>query len=176
MVDWALLAGLLAIAMAIFFGLWGFRKDVSDKLSDIRDKVIVMGVTVEKAWDLIRLHFSGQTGTVERNSKNLGKTKITARPGVNMTTYFIEVENPVLQDGLIIKLGKETELENKEKKLFGGRIPMISVSLANRMKVEVPSAEPQICTEYISLLLRWLDSTYFEALQKIKDYEEPIQV
>ena len=176
MMDWALLAGLLAIAVAIFFGLWGIRKNISDKLSDIRDRLIVMGTTLENAWDLIKIHFAGRAGTVERNLKNLGKTSITARPAVNVTSYFIEVEKPVLQGGLISKLGKETKLENKEKELFGGRIPTIYAPLANHLRVEVPSADPRICTEYISLLLSWLDSTYFEALQNIKDYEEPIQV
>lgn len=174
--DWALFAGLIAIALAVFFGLWGARRDVSSKLSDIRDRIIIMSTTLEKAWQLISLRFSGETRTVERNLKNLGKTNITARPDVNMTTYLIKVTNPVLQNGLISKLSKESGLENKEKELFGGQIPKVYTPISNQLNVNVPSTEPRICTEYISLLLKWLDSTYFEELKKIKDYEESIKV
>lgn len=70
--DWGLLLGLLAIAIAVYFGLWGFRKDVGDKLTDIRDKVMTMGVTLEKAWDLLKIHYGLSTGTVERNLTNFG--------------------------------------------------------------------------------------------------------
>lgn len=174
--NWAMLIGLLAIALGIFFGLLEFRKGVSSKLLDIRNKLIEMEVTMEKAWYLIKLHFSRETGTVERKLKNLGKTIITASQDVNMTTYLIKVENPVLQEGLIVKLSKETELENKEKEMFDGKLTMVYVSLPNQLTVKVPSADPRICTEYISMFLRWLDSTYFEALKNVKDYEEPIQV
>jgi hypothetical protein len=174
--NWALLIGLIGIALAIFFGLWGFRRDISGKLSDIRDKVISMGVTLEKAWDILRIHFAGATGTVERTLKNLGKTTITAKPEVDKTTYIIIVDKPVLQEGLIIKLSKETELENREKEMFGGQLSQVYVSYPNQMRIVVPCVDPRICTEFISMLLKWLDSIYFNALPRIKDYEESIQV
>jgi len=174
--DWALFSGLLAIAIAIFFGLYGFRKDVSNKLSDIRDKLITMGVTLENAWELIRLRFVGASGTVERNLKNLGKTTISAEPDVKSTIYLIKVEKPVLKGGLIDKLSKNTKFEDIEKKMFNEKITGIHVFLPNQMRVEVPSIDPKICTEYISLFLKWLDTTYFNLLYKIKDYEEPIQI
>jgi len=174
--DWAVFSGLLAVAVAIYFGLQGFRKDVSDKLSDIRDRVIAMAMVVDRAWDLLKIHFGVATGTVERNLANLGKVKITARPSADMTTYFIYVEKPVLQDGLIEKLSKEGDLEEKEKQLFGGRVPTYLTNLPNRLTVEVPCTDPKICTEYISVLLKWLDTTYYEGLSRIKEFEEPIQV
>jgi len=174
--EWGLFVGLLAIAVAVYFGLSGFRKDVSDKLSDIRDKIIAMGTTMDKAWDLLKIRFGVATGTVERNLKNLGKTKITASPATDKTIYFIEVEKAVLYDGLIIKLSKESDLENKEKQLFSGRVPSLFTTLGTRLTIEVPCTESKLCTEYISLLLKWLDTTYYESLSKIKDYEEPIQI
>ncbi len=174
--DWALFAGLIGIAIAIYFGLWGFRKDISDKLSDVRDKVMSIGITLDKAWDLIKMHYGATSGTVVRNLKNLGSTKITARPEQDITSYLIEIEKPLLQDGLIIKLSKVTDLEKEERRLFGNRIPQVATPLGTRLLVKVPCTEPKLCTEYISLLLKWLDSTYFEALPKIKEFEESIQV
>jgi hypothetical protein len=169
------LAG-IAIAVAVFWGFWGFRKDISDKLSDIRDKVIIMGNTLDKTWDLLKIRLGSQSGTVERDLKNLGRTKISARPGESITIYVIEVQSPVLQDDYIIKLGKTTGIENEERRLFGEHIPTMSTPLPTRLIARVPCTEPTKCTEYISILLKWLDSTYYNALPEIKNYEEPIQV
>ena len=167
--DWGLFLGLIAIAIAAYFGLWGFRKDVSYKLGDIRDRVMVMGVTLDKAWDLLQIRFGAQTGTVERDLKNLGKTKISAKPGADMTIYFIEIEKPVLQDDLIIKFGRETGLENEEKRLFDNKLTGVSSPLPTRLVVRVPCTEPTKCTEYMSIFLKWLDSTYYNKLPEIKN-------
>ena len=174
--DLGILLGLIAIAVAIFFGLWGFRRDVGNKLSEIRDKVTDMGLTLDNAWDLLKVHFIGQTGTVERNLRNLGKTKITAKPGLNETVYVIDVEKPVLEQGLIGKLSKTTGLEDIENKFFGDKIPTGITPMPTRAIITLPCTAPQKCTEYMSIFLKWLDSTYYESLPEIKDYEEPIQI
>lgn len=173
----AIFLGLIGIAIAVAFGLRGFETRVMGELSIIREKVVGIQQVVEKVWDVVlRSPAFGAQGTVERDLKNLGKTKITARPDVKMTVYLIEVEKPVLQQGLIVTLIKGTELEAKENEMFGGQVPAIAVSLPNWLRIHVPSTEPRVCTEYISLLLKWLDSTYFDSLQTLRDYEEPIQV
>jgi len=174
--DLGILLGLIAIAVAIYFGLWGFRKDTGDKLSDIRDKVVAMGLTLDNAWALLKMHFLGQTGTVERNLRNLGKTKITAKPGEKTTEYTVDVEKAVLEQGLIGKLSKTTGLEDIEKKFFGDQIPTGITPVPTRVIVTLPCSDSQKCTEYMSTFLKWLDSTYYDLLPKIKDYEEPIQI
>jgi len=174
--DLGILLGLIAIAVAVYFGLWGFRKDISDKLSDIRDKLIAMGLTLDNAWALLRMRLLEQTGTVERDLRNLGKTKITAKPGEKTTEYIIDIEKAVLDQGLISKLSITTGLEDIEKKFFGNEIPTGITPVPTRAIVTLPCTEPQKCTEYMSIFLKWLDSAYYDSLPKIKDYEEPIQV
>lgn len=174
--DLGILLGLIAVAVAIYFGFWGFRKDVTDKLSDIRDKVMTMGVTLDKAWDLLKIRLGGEAGTVERNLSNLGKTKISAQPAEDETVYVIEIEKPILHDDFIMKLSKTTDLEAKEKQLFNNEIPKVLTVIPTRLQVRVPCTEPTKCTEYVSMLLKWLDSTYYNALPRIKEYEDPIQV
>lgn len=174
MLDWSLLIGLIAIAIAVFFGLWGFRNDISSTLSDIRDKMVAMQVTVEKVWDLASQHFVGETGTVERSLGNLGEVKITAEPGESDTTYFVEIGKPILKGDYLMKLTKETSFAATERKLFGSE-PLVNVFSPTRMRIRVPSNDPKRCTEYITLPLRWLDSEYVAALPRlVTEFEEPI--
>ncbi|PIU23170.1 MAG: hypothetical protein COT13_04495 [Chloroflexi bacterium CG08_land_8_20_14_0_20_45_12] len=174
MFDWSPLIGLIAIAVAVFFGLWGFRKDISGKLSDIRDKMGAMQVTVDKVWDLASRRFLGETGTVERSLDNLGEVKITAEPGESDTTYFVEIGKPILKGDYLMKLTKETSFAATERKLFGSE-PHVIVFSPIRMRIRIPSNDSKRCTEYITLLLRWLDSEYVAALPRlITQFEEPI--
>ncbi len=61
----------------------------------------------------------------------------------------------------------------RENELFGkeGHILVLS---ANRMRYRLPSTDPKACTEFVTFLLKWLNSTYVESLKEIKEYEEPI--
>lgn len=175
--DWGILLGLIAVAVAIYFGLWGFRKDVSDKISDIRDKVMVVGNTLDKAWDLMKIHYGASTGTVVRNLPNLGNIKVSAEPGPKNTMYIIEVEKPIFQEALLLKISRETQLGDKEKEIFG-KEPQIGLTVFSptRMRLTLPCTEPKICTDYITVVLKWLDSEYFTAIPEIKDFEENILI
>ena len=180
--DWALCVGLIAIAVgiiavavALYFGLRDLPKNLNATLSDIRDKVSTIDLNMKNTWDLLTAQ-QYRTGTIERNLKNLGKTKISAFPQADITVYVIESERPILQGGLIVKLSKGTSLEDQERKMFNGIIPGINTPEANRLVVHVPCTEPKLCTDYISILLKWLDTTYYESFHTIKDYEEPIQL
>ncbi len=130
-----LLIGLISVALAIFFGLSGFRNRVTDKLSsiekhtepigDIKDKISGMGERViaiqgatEKAWDLLSAQLT-KGGTVERNLDNLGKVKISAEPGADETSYLIEIEKPTLAEGLFTKLAKEPNFVQTETQFLG---------------------------------------------------------
>ncbi len=165
--------GFIGIALAIFFGLSGFRKSVVGELSTIKETVIAIRTTAEKTWDLVLRHFPASAGTVERELENLGKIRITAEPGEKETTYLIEIEKPLLKDGPFFKMVKKPEFLKKERELFGeeGAADVLS---PRRLRYYLPSTNPKTCTEFITLLLKCLNSTYVESLEEIKEFEEPI--
>lgn len=181
--DWssvALIVGLLSVALCIFFGLRGFRKEINKNLSeieintrpvgDMKDKIITMSNTIEKIWDSIP-RSGGQT--VERNFEKLGKVKITAEPHATETRYFVVIQKPILKEGFLIKTGKETEFLKKELEVFS-RETLISILSPHRMRIRLPSTDPKICTKFMTFLLNWLNTTYVQSLDKMKEFEEPI--
>ena len=193
----AIFLGFIGIAVAIFFGLRAFRTGIMSELSVIKERIselsvireriselsvikeriIVIQETVQSVWDVAkRSPIFRATGTVERNLKNLGKIRITAEPHSDTTIYFIEVRRPVFDSALIDKLSKETGLAQREMEIFGGNVPGYSSPLPHQLIVKLPSTEPSVCTKYMNLFLKWLDSTYLESAPKIEDFEEPIQV
>jgi hypothetical protein len=112
---------------------------------------------------------------VERNLSNLGKTKISAEPGVTVTTYIVEIERPVLQQELLLKICNEKEFLEKEREIFGKEVDVQArVYSLTRMRLTLPCTESKTCTEYMTFVLKWLDSVYFAALPAIKDFEESI--
>lgn len=184
----AIFFGLAGIGACVFFGLRGFKggvvgeirdttKDVRSDLSTIREKVVIMQETVKNVWGVVRRspYLTG-AGTVERRLENLGRVVITAEPHLESTDYFLKFEGSVFDADLIIKLSKETGVEEKEKEMFGGELAGINTPVPNRLEVEVPSTDPEVCTKYMSLFLKWLDSEYMKAAPKIEDFEEQIQV
>lgn len=165
--------GFIGIAFAIFFGLAGFRKGITSELSTIKEAVVAIRTTVEKTWDLIVLRFGVSGGTVKRELENLGTVRITAEPGADKTSYLIEISNPILNQGYLVKISKQTELAVKEKEFFGKEGTVLVLS-ANRMRYSMLSTDPKTCTEFMTFLLKWLNSTYVESLKDIKEFEEPI--
>jgi len=176
-IDLGLLIGLISIAIALFFGLFfglaGLRSSIVTELSTIKETVIAIRTTAEKTWDLILTRFPTSGGTIERELENLGKVKITAEPGQKETAYLIEVEKPIFREGLLIKTSNEPEFVNKEKELLG-KEGTVSVSLPTRMRYHLPTTDPKTCTEFMTFLLKWLNSTYVESLKDVKEFEEPI--
>ena len=168
-----LLIGLVAIALAIFFGLWGFRRSITGDLSTIKEAVIAIKTTVEKTWDLVVVRFGESHSTVERELENLGKVTITAEPALNKTVYLIEIEKPILRERFFGKKIGEADFVKQETKILGkeGEATILS---PHRMKYFVPSTDPKACTEFVTFLLKWLNSTYVESLKEIKEFEEPI--
>ena len=176
-VDLGLLIGLISIAIALFFGLFfglaGLRSSIVTELSTIKETVIAIRGTAEKTWDLVVTRFGVSSGTVVRELENLGKVKITAEPGVKETVYLVEIEKPILKEGLLIRGGKQSELVVREKGLFE-REGAVNVFSPRRMTYRIPSIDPKTCTEFITFFLKWLNSTYVESLKEIEKFEEPI--
>lgn len=177
-----LLIGLLAIALAAFFGLWGFRKDIIKDLSaikeavkdlsNIKEAVVAIRTTVEKTWDLALRQSGAGSGTVERELENLGKVKITAEPAKDQTIYTIEMEKPLLKEEFFFKV-TGPDFVKEETKILGGEGKTIFLS-AHRMRYYLPSTDSKLCTQFITFFLKWLNSTYVESLKDIKKFEEPI--
>ena len=176
-IDLGLLIGLISIALALFFGIFfglaGFRKSVTSELSTIKETVIAIQATAEKTWDLILRQFAPSSGTVVRQLGNLWKVKISAEPGAKETIYLIEIEKPVLKDEYIVKIGKETKIAHEEMRLFGKESYVIALS-PTRMRWSLPGTGSKTCTEFITFMLKWLNSTYVESLKQITEFEEPI--
>ncbi len=179
--DLGLFIGLISIALALFlglfFGLAGFRKGITSELSAIKEAVIVIRTTVEKTWDLILTCFPTGAGTVERELENLGTAKISAEPGRDQTTYLIEIEKPLLKEGLFLKKALEWDFIRQETKILGdegAQQVRVTILSPHRMRYYLPSTDPKACTEFITFLLKWLNSAYFESLGGIKEFEEPI--
>ncbi len=186
--DYGLLIGLISIALSLFlglyFGLAGFRKgvtselssikkDVITELSSIKEAVIAVRTTVEKTWDLIVSQFGVSGGTIERELENLGNVKITAEPGAEVTTYLIEIEKAIMKEGPFFKKAEETDFVKQETEILGGKTGIIILS-PHRMRYSLPSTDPEVCTEFITFFLNWLNSTYFESLEQITEFEESI--
>ena len=159
-IDLGLLIGLISIALALFFGIFfglrGFGKGISSELSSIKETVIAIRTTAEKTWDLILRHFPASGGTIVRELENLGKVSITAEPGANETTYFIEIEKPILREGFFVKKGKEREFLETEIKLLG-KEGTVNILSSTRMRYRLPSNDPTVCTEFVTFLLKWLN-------------------
>lgn len=165
----------LAIGLAIFLTIRSSFSKIVERL----DKIQTHAEHIETIHEIIlrldeRIKFltpqQFSKETVEGTLKNLGKVKITAEPQKDQTKYFIEVEKPVLDEGLMIKKSKESGFEEKEIELFGREPKIVGID-SRRVILFLPCIDPKLCTDYISLLLKWLDSTYWAALDEVDDYE-----
>ncbi len=171
---------LISIALALFFGLFfglsGLRNSITRELSTIKETVIAIQGTAEKTWDLILRHFPAGGGTVVRELENLGKVRITAEPGKDETSYLIEIEKPILREGLLIRASNQPEFQNKEKEFFGEQWKRSrGVFLSpTRTRYYLPSTDPKSCTGFVTFMLQWLNSTYVDSLKDVKEFEEPI--
>ena len=124
---------------------------------------------------MIEGKFLDAPGTVTVDLKNFGKTTVSAKPGADKTLYIIEVEKGGLNTDLIEKISGDTGFSDIEKNLLG-KEPEVFDLKYNAIKIEVPSTEPEICVEYLSAFLKWLDTDYVSALPKIGDFENGISI
>jgi len=182
-----ILLGVIAVALAIFFGLRVFTNGIGKKvdetkdslvieLSGIKENIVKIITRVDDVWQLASVFMKGQgVGTIEVDLKNFGKTKISAEVAVKETRYLIQPEKGRFSDDAIPKISKITTLAKTELEMFG-REPVV-MSLGNMLRVTLPSVDPKLCTEYMSLFLKWLDTDYVRELQSdISKFEKDIKV
>lgn len=165
--------GLIGIAIAIFFGVRGFNKDIRDRIENIIRSLVKIDTRLE---DLINRNPSASSNTVVKELNNFGSTSISATPGNDGTEYTIKVNKGNLSDDLIIKLSKHSSLAPKEMEIFGVETELYT--LGNKtLRVSIPSTDSKKCTQYISFLLKWLDTEYIELQRaELASFEEDIEV
>jgi len=167
-----IIISILGIAIAVYCGLRGIpsRLDKIEKNTDPIKKIEETTTRLDERINTV-LKFFPLKGTVEGILKNIGKVKVTAEPEEKITKYYLEIEKPILKEGLLFKISKETELAAREKELFGKESDATVIS-GTQMVLDVPSTDPRICSEYVSFFLRWLDSTYLKSqAESIKEFE-----
>lgn len=177
--DYSVLIGLLGVAVAIYFGLYfgmrGTRTSFEEKLEKIEkhtQSIKKIEDTLARLDERLYASMAFPKGTVEGVLKNIGKTKVTAEPGMERTKYYIEVEKPILRENFIAKKSVETWLTDKERELFGAYATTLVAVIDPRKAVfDLPSIDPKICSQYVTQLLKWLDSEYWNSLRKLGDYE-----
>jgi len=179
------LAGAM-IGLAVFFGFHTFTSNLSDKgskikdaiigeLSPIKDRLVTIDERTLNIWQHELAKTSSPIGTAEKYLTNFGKTTITAEPGKEETAYTIQVEKGTLNSQFIGKISEETRLNSIEIEMFGKLVVTIPIR-NNRLRLIIPSTDPKICTQYISIFLKWLDSEYIKALPQIDDFETGIEI
>ena len=197
--DYALLIGLLSIAVAIFFGLRGIPsalrrierhtekignivtsvtkiEERTEKMESIATKIEERTRRINDIVELVtrldeRLRHRPQETTAELSLKNIGKVWVSAQPTEEHTYYNIKTEKRILKGGFISKKRKETSLRRKEEELFGREVVIVDCT-PTEIILRVPSTDPKTCVEYIAFFLKWLDSEYWESLKELEEYEK----
>ncbi len=182
------LLGVLALGAAIFFGLRGFtdkigrkvdqtKDDIVTELSDINEKIVKIDTNTDNLVQLANAYLTSSTGTVTRQLKNFGATKISALPASGETLYIIRTARGRLDSKSVSKISKETGFENEERKLLAGRDVVVQSVGSNILRVEVPSTDPELCTKYMSMFLKWLDTQYIETIKReTSQFEDNIAI
>ena len=95
--------------------------------------------------------------------------------GDNRTTYSIKIEQAIFASRfLVAKANGNKKLQGKEKALFGEEPPSWHSPIPNILRVEIPSEDKEKCSEYIALLLEWLNTEYFKERKELAEAESTI--
>lgn len=174
----------IALGVAIFLGLRGFTNRMNDQVSDAKDDIVEELSDIKETLtkidtttgNLVQIATGAAAGTVVRQLKNFGETQIAATPGPTNTTYTISVEKGIIDTDIMGRASLLTGLTEREVKMFGGQM-VKSFSLGRRrFRLTLPSTDPKVCTEYMSILLSWLDTEYQNELQGISAFEDNIKI
>lgn len=178
----------IAIALAIYFGLRGFTSKVGRKvdqtkddivtgLSGIKDKIVKIDTNTDNLVQLANAYLTKSSGTITVQLKNFGATKISAQPASGDTIYTIKIEHGRLDSISVAKISQRTGFTNKEHEMFPGRLVSVGSLGSDMLRITVPSIDPDLCTKYMSVLLKWLDTEYSEAIRsEISQFEDNIKV
>ena len=96
--------------------------------------------------------------------------------------YYIEHEGrtgelDIFQGDLEGLVLVDFEFESEEEKLFSGQEVQVNSIGSDFLKVRVPSTDPALCTKYMSMLLKWLDTNYMKEMHsEIRQVEDNIKI
>ena len=150
--------------------IWLARK--LDRIEDNTQPIRTINETMIRLDERTTSLVSRVGGTVIVTLKNLGKVTVSATTmNPSETHYSLQFEKPIKFEA-INSVARKTGLEEKEKQMFGKIAYSVTVN-PNYLIVRVPSSDPKLCSEYISLFLRWLDTDYLAGLEKsLAEYEQ----
>ena len=171
-INYELLIGLIGIALAIYFGLRGIPsslRKIEEYTKPIERTAEIVTRLDERIEAVLRLLPLGKT--VELTLKNVGEIKVSAEPSLEYTDYHIQAKKPIFRSGFLVKKSKETDLGEKEKELFGSEVNVTFITSTQGI-LRVPSTDPKTCVKFITIFLKWLDSTYWESLKELEEYEK----
>lgn len=178
----------LGLGATVFLGLRSFtggvkerlsevKEDIVSGLSDIRDKMIRVETIADSVQDSVQAYIASRPeGTVVRELQNFGSTRIAAEPGAEDTTYTVRVEKGIINTRIMGKLSRSTGFSAKELEVFGTEPRTLSLG-ARTFRITLPSTDAKICTQYMSLFLKWLDTEYIKGQEEgKKEFEDGIEV
>lgn len=182
------LLAVLALGAAIYFGLRGFtdkvgkkvdqtKDDIVTELSGINEKIVKIDTNTDNLVQLANNYLTSSIGTVTKQLKNFGSTQVSARPASNETEYIIKVEHGKLDSISMSKISRETGFQDKEDELLSGKKVRADSIGSNMLRIHVPSTDPDLCTKYMSMFLKWLDTEYIESIKReISQFEDNITI
>jgi len=158
----------LALLFSISGKLSRIRENTA-KIDDVKTEVTKLATGVDV---VIRYGLRDSHGTATVNLPQLGEVQITAHPGANNTEYAIRFgrTHVILDAEYISKKSKELGFEKEELSLLGA-VPKYTSVAFNRLVVQVPSTDPEKCSTYISMLLRFIDSLVSRYKEELKHFE-----
>ncbi len=162
---------------------------VADKLSDTQRSVAKIEVSVqsiptigtqlaqidERTSTLLKFLPPPPHQTVTLSLTNIGRVTVSAEPFPGQTQYTLQFLDKGIKAGLIGTVAVETGFQTKERQMLGANAVMQAIN-PQFLIVSVPSTNPQVCAGYISEFLRWLDSEYWSAVEKVIGRYENIEV
>lgn len=120
-------------------------------------------------------------GTIELETINFGRVKISANPGSVETEYDIQFQVAVSAE-LVSKLWRSSPEGIKyEEKLrhpsslvsYGGEMSRFFNMNPSWIRITLRSTDPKLCSEFIQSVVRWIDRDYLrEKEEQLKQFED----
>jgi len=173
-----LLIGLITVYLAIW-SKYGLGEMIEKGFGDLRTSGSNVARDIDKRMgdlvEIIRMLVE-KRGTVTYKLKNIGGVEVSVLDmGNNVTNYNIKVEQPIFTSRfLVAKANEDKEFQEKEKALFGEVRPTVHSPIPTILRVAIPSEDKEKCSEYMALLLEWLDTEYLEKKKELAEAESTI--
>jgi hypothetical protein len=131
-------------------------QDNTGKIDDVKTEVTKLSTSVDV---VIRYGLQDRHSSVTVTLPHLGEVVISATPQADTTEYSLRFvrSHPVLDEGYIGKKSQELGFNKTEEAMLGKPAYLTNVG-SSLMVLTVPSVDPKTCSEYVSALLKFIDS------------------